>query len=451
MYLLVCRGYNYIMSAAENNIAASGRAGRRYTLIGALAIMLAALCWSIDGLFIRPRFYMFPAELVVFWEHFLGLIVLSPFIFINWYKIKLLSWKSWEALIWISFFGGALGTIMITQAFFAAIDGQISFAAVIILQKLQPIFALLLARILLKEKLPKNFYVWAALAVAASYFIAFGKSGLDLSGFDWRHSAALFSFLAAFAFGSSTVYGKRATNHLDYRAVAALRFALTAVIVLVYALITGAIWQTPSFTPFYWGLFALIVLTSGAGSMFIYYFGLRRVSASACTILELFWPFSALILDYVFNHNYLNLTQTIAFFVLLFAFYKVYMLDRLKTLTFTAKVIGGQGRGHKLGYPTANLDKTDLDIPHGVYIVAVRVKGRDYAGLMHFGFREAFGEPVSLEVLIKDFFEDIYSQELTVTVGRKLREVKKFAGAEELQAAIRDDLRALEGQPAAGS
>ena len=52
-------------------------------LLGSLAIMLAALLWSIDGLFIRPKFYILPAEIVVFLEHFLGFIVLSPFIFIS--------------------------------------------------------------------------------------------------------------------------------------------------------------------------------------------------------------------------------------------------------------------------------------------------------------------------------------------------------------------------------
>ena len=131
----------------------------KYSFYGSLAIVLAAFLWSIDGLFIRPSFYSLPATIVVFWEHFLGFILLSPFIFLNWKKIKNLSKKNWGALIWVSLFGGVIGTVMITKAFFAAIDGETSFATVVILQKLQPIFALILARIILKEKLPKNFYL----------------------------------------------------------------------------------------------------------------------------------------------------------------------------------------------------------------------------------------------------------------------------------------------------
>jgi len=413
-------------------------------LAGALAIMLAALLWSIDGLFIRPQFYALPAELVVFLEHFLGFIVLSPFIFLAWPKIKSLSRKSWLALGWVSLFGGMIGTIFITKAFFAAMDGEISFATVVILQKLQPVFALLLARILLKERLNKKFYIWAAVAIIASYFIAFAKTGLDMSNIDWRHSGAAFAVIAAFAFGSSTVFGKRVANHLDYRAVAALRFGLTSLLVFILVAFNGSLISLNAVSVKQRELLALIVLTSGAGAMFIYYFGLRRVPASAATILEIFWPFSALVLDYVFNHNYLNLPQSIALIVLLIAFFKISVLGRLKKIKFSSRVIKGQGKGKVIGFPTANLDRIDLDMPHGIYAVRVKLRGGNYLGLLHFGFKDIFKEDVSLEVYIKDFSEDIYGADLEIEILEKIREVKKFADSDLLIKAIKDDLKTLE-------
>ena len=412
-------------------------------LAGSLAIMLAALLWSIDGLFIRPQFYTLPAELVVFLEHLLGFIVLSPFIFIAWPKIKSLSTKSWLALGWISLFGGMIGTIFITKAFFAATAGNVSFATVIILQKLQPIFALLLARIILKERLNKNFYGWAAVAIIASYFIAFGQTGLDISHIDWSQSGALFAFIAAFAFGSSTVFGKRAANHLDYKAVAALRFGLTTILMFILVALNGSLLHLGAVSSTQWELLGLIVLTSGAGAMFIYYFGLRRVPASAATILELFWPFSALVLDYVFNHNYLNLIQYLALAVLLVAFFKISVLGRLKKISFSSRVIKGQGKGKAIGFPTANLEKVDLDIPHGIYAVKVKLNGRDYLGLMHFGFKDVFQEDVSLEVFISDFSGDIYGADLAIEVLEKIREVKRFATPDLLAVAIKGDLESL--------
>jgi len=415
----------------------------KQAIIGSLAIMLAALLWSIDGLFIRPKFYVLPADLVVFLEHTLGFIVLCPFVFTNWKNIKLLSKKSWGAIIWVSFFGGALGTIMITKAFFAAMAGATTFATVVILQKLQPFFALILARIILKEKLSKNFYAWTVIAIIASYFIAFAKTGLNISEVNLLHNAAFFAFLAAFAFGSSTVFGKRITNHLDYKAVASLRFGITMVMMLALILVDGAVFSFNQVTSVQWGFLGLIVFTSGAGAMFIYYFGLRRVTASASTILELFWPFSALFLDYVFNKNYLTPVQIVAALALLLAFYKVTTLGKLKDVAFTARVVRGEGRGRGLGYPTANLDKTELDIPHGVYAVEVGVRGKKYSGLMHFGIKEVFNEGASLEVLIKDFSEDIYGQNIDVKVIRKIREVKKFDNSNLLVEQIKKDFSLL--------
>ncbi|MBN2884848.1 EamA family transporter [Patescibacteria group bacterium] len=421
----------------RNNKISSG------TLLGALAIMLAALLWSIDGLFLRPRFYILAPELLVFWEHFLGLAVLSPFLFIFWPKIKAMSRKSWMAILWVSLFGGLIGTIFITKAFFAAFAGEVSFATVVILQKLQPIFALLLARVILKEKLPRQFYFWALLAIVASYFLAFAQNGFSWQAIDWLHNAAGFAIIAAFAFGSSTVFGKRIANHLDYRAVAALRFAFTSLLALLLILPTGVIAETSMISSSQWWFLVLIVLTSGAGAMFIYYFGLRRVSASAATILELFWPFSAIVLDYFFNHNYLNLIQSIAFVLLLIAFIKISLLKRQQKVNFSARVIKGQGKGKSLGFATANLDKVDLDITHGIYAVVITVRGQEYLGLMHFGYKDVFKAEVSLEVLIKDFASDIYGEDVFVKVLKKIREVKKFDNPEELVTAINSDLDVL--------
>ena len=410
---------------------------------GALAIMLAALLWSIDGLFIRPQFYILPASLVVLLEHLLGFIVLSPFVFIYWPKIKALSRKSWLALGWVSLFGGMIGTIFITKAFFSAMDGDVSFATVVILQKLQPIFALLLARLILKERLSKQFYLWALIAIIASYFIAFAKTGLDISGIDWLHSGAVFAAIAAFAFGSSTVFGKRAANHLDYKAVAALRFGLTSLMVLILTIFNGSMMSLGSVSAMQWQLLGLIVLTSGAGAMFIYYFGLRRVPASAATILEIFWPFSALVLDYVFNHNYLNLAQYLALAVLALAFYKISTVGRLKKISFSGTVIKGQGKGKTIGFPTANLDNVDLDMPHGIYAVKIKVRNEDRLGLLHFGFKDVFKEDVSLEVFIKDFSADIYGERLELEILEKIREVRKLASPTLLIEAIKGDIEAL--------
>ncbi len=290
-------------------------------IIGCLAIGLAASMWSMDGLFIRPQFYKFPPALIVFWEHFLGALIMSFFAVKYFQDIRSLQKRDWIAIGWVCLLGGFLGTLFITKAFFAAVHGEVSFATVVVLQKLQPIFAILIARFFLKEKMRKSFYMWATIAVIATYFIAFGKHGLDWTHLDFTHNAAFFALVAAFSFGSSTVFGKRVVSDLDFRAATSLRFTITSLIALIYVIVSGQLGSTAGFSSTNWLFFGLIVFTSGAGAIFIYYFGLKRVPASIATLFELFWPLTAIVLDYVFNGNTFSPKQLLGCFVLLLSLF----------------------------------------------------------------------------------------------------------------------------------
>jgi len=417
---------------------------QKSTWLGAGAIIVAVLLWSMDGVIIRPKLYTLSAGLVVFLEHAFDFIVLAPFIWLGWRRIKNLTTKDWGSLLWICVFGGLIGTIMITKAFFAAVNGEVTFATVILLQKLQPIFALVLARLLLGEKLAAKFYGWAIVAIGAAYALAFGQSGINWSDVLVQNRATLFALLAAFAFGSSTVFGKRIVNHLDFRSVAALRFGITAILALILILINDDIWLVNAVSPLQWRLFGIIVVTSGATALFIYYYGLRRITASAATICELFWPVSAVALDYFINRNTLTPLQIAAGSVLLLAVVLATKEARPGPIKFSATTIPGRGTGRVLGFATANLDKVTLDMEHGVYLVSARFSGQTYRGLLHFGYRETFDLGPSLELYLIDFVGNLYGVTIEVEVIRRIRDVKKFPNAEALQHQIRQDLKELE-------
>lgn len=100
---------------------------------------------------------------------------------------------------------------------------------------------------------------------------------------------------------------------------------------------------------------------------------------------------------------------------------------------FSATVIKGEGRGKELGFPTANLDKTDLTLDYGVYLVKVGINGKKFDGLMHFGPKKTFNDNISAEVFVKDFSGDLYGVILEVEVIKKIREVIKFNSPEDLK------------------
>lgn len=413
-------------------------------LLGAVAIMFAALLWSLDSVFIRPKLYTVSANLVVFLEHALGLIVLSPFIIFNRQKIKALRIRDWGAILWVSLFGGLIGTIFITKAFFAAIGGEVTFATVVVLQKLQPIFALVLARIILGEKLNKKFYGWAILAILAAYTLAFGNLGLGVFDIDLMSNAAVFAILAAFAFGSSTVFGKRIVNHLDFKSATGLRFAVTSVMAFVLILFTNDIAGIKDLSGIHWLLLTIIVFSSGAFAMFVYYFGLKRISASSATIFELFWPFTAVVMDFFLNKNVLSWLEIVASIILLYAFVKVVEVAKIKPIEISASVVSGTGIGKKLGFPTINLDKLDIDIPYGIYLVDADIEGNKVKGLLHYGLKETFSNNLSLELYIKEQLDNIQNKKIKIIVIRKLRNIKKYKTAEELKQKIKEDIKILE-------
>lgn len=107
---------------------------------------------------------------------------------------------------------------------------------------------------------------------------------------------------------------------------------------------------------------------------------------------------------------------------------------------FSAKVIKGEGRGGRLGFPTANLDNLNLPLAYGVYSVKVKFGGRIYRGLMHYGPKKTFGGEMSCEVYLKNFNKNIYGRTLEVEVIKKIRDIKKFAGVEALKKQIKKDL-----------
>jgi len=118
--------------------------------------------------------------------------------------------------------------------------------------------------------------------------------------------------------------------------------------------------------------------------------------------------------------------------------------EKAPKFEFSSKVSGGAGRGKRLGFPTINLDNDKIDINYGVYLVESEINGKIYKGLLHFGQKETFAEPASLELYLKETVPEISDKIIKTKEIKKIREVMKFADAEELKKQMALDLRELE-------
>jgi len=111
------------------------------------------------------------------------------------------------------------------------------------------------------------------------------------------------------------------------------------------------------------------------------------------------------------------------------------------------EVVKGEGRGRKIGYPTANLkivpDK--LLPPFGVYKGFTILKGCRYLCMIYVGKKPTFQGNVSVfEVHILDFSENLYDQTLNIYITGFVRGEKTFPSVDALKQQIQLDIQCVE-------
>ena len=281
-------------------------------------VLLAAMLWATDAPF---RVYLtegLSSNFIVLGEHFIDVLIVLPILVLGWRQLKGLSWREWGAVAIIAIGGSALASVAFTEAFH-----YVNPSVAILLQKLQPLIAIALAAIILKEPLVRKYWLWAALALGGAYLISFPNLVPQLypgEAFNPNVIGVLLALIAAFFWGASTVMGKFVLRTIDFKMMTALRF------VGAFAFLLMLNWQQQSFPAagqFTWtdGLFILIIaIVSGVVSLFIYYKGLETTNASVATLAELGFPMAAIFVNWMFIPNSaLVPMQFVGVAVLLFA------------------------------------------------------------------------------------------------------------------------------------
>ena len=296
---------------------------RKVLNYGPLLIVIAASLWALDGI-IRRSLFSLPSITIVFYEHLFGAIILLPYLIFAFRKEGLTK-KEFFLLLFISMFSGVLGTLWFTTALLKT--NFISFSVVYLIQKLQPIFAISAAAIVLKEKITRSYIKWAVVALVAAYFVTFKNGYVNLATGTGTVIAALYALGAAFAWGSSTAFSKLALVKRPSMYITGLRFLLTSILAFGMVFVMGQSKSIPSPTISQLGRFLLIAVSTGMVSVAIYYRGLKKVQANVSTILELVYPLLAVFIDAVLYKSFLAPTQYLAGGVLLFAIYRISLIQ----------------------------------------------------------------------------------------------------------------------------
>ncbi len=287
---------------------------------GPLLIILAASLWAFDGI-VRRSLFVLPPLQIVFLEHLVGLFFLLPVIL----KLKFVDFKKvWKEVSLVSLFSGLLGTLFFTlalhQVFF------ISFSVVYLLQKLQPLFAIGSAKLLLKEKFSASYWVYAGLALIAAFYVTFPTGSFSVSDGGNNLLAALYALGAAFFWGVSTTFSKKILNQVDHRQATAFRFLGTTVLAGLAVVFFQRSFVLPASAQ--WLSLVFIALSTGMVALYLYYQGLKKTSVKVSTILELVFPMLAIVIDAVVYKTYLVPVQYFFGLVLLFSLARLVKLEQ---------------------------------------------------------------------------------------------------------------------------
>ena len=303
---------------------------------GPFFIALAASLWTTDA-FLRGNLrFDFSAVQVVFLEHFLIILIISPFFVASIPKLLTLRKNELASLLVIGGGGSAFATVLLTLGFFQGFD---YIPLVVLLQQTQPIIAIGLARIILKEKLPKYYLLFAVAAIVGVYMIMFpyltgftgdfGNLISSLSRFGDINGliAGLCGLGAAFLWGCSTVFGRYILSHSDkevtFQEMTIFRFYtgfLCLFIFLVIGVLAGFEAGINVFQLFKSNNFPILLYIAviiGLVSLILYYFGLKRTKASVATLFELAFPLWLFFLIPILNLSQPSIIQYIGAIVLI--------------------------------------------------------------------------------------------------------------------------------------
>ena len=279
--------------------------------LSVLLVAVGAAMWGTDAVLRVPLLKIASPSQIVLLEHLVLLVYSVPAVVLGRKFFRGLGAAQWVALFVIGWGGSAIATLLFTTAF--ALGNP---TVVILLQKTQPLFAIALAGILLRERLGLTYWPCFAVAMVGAYMISFG----NLSPFGDLGSAELLAAAlalgAALLWGSSTVLGRLVLKDMPFYALTGARLLLAAPLLAGIVVAQGSLGGIGAGFASEPGRVVLLALIPGLLALLLYYRGLAGTRASYATLAELAFPATAVILNWTFLGVGLSANQVIGFALL---------------------------------------------------------------------------------------------------------------------------------------
>jgi drug/metabolite transporter (DMT)-like permease len=233
--------------------------------------------WGTDPL-LRKSIRTVPASTIVFGEHVVLVLLTLPLLL----PALRAAWKAGPTYVAAAVVVGAgasgAATILFTQAL------QHSFVSAVVMQKAQPLVAVMGAALILGER-PRPRFGWFLLAGLAGLWLVNQPHPLDPSANGLR--AVLEALGAAVLWGLGTVLGRYLVRRVSFEQILALRFLFGLAASAVAVLALNAEWWAGARAS---GWILSLAVVTGLLALALYYYGLQRTPAVLSSLAELTNP-----------------------------------------------------------------------------------------------------------------------------------------------------------------
>src|SRR5204863_7586455 len=304
---------------------------------GPWLVGLGAALWGTESAWRIPLNNLFDADVIVFWEHVLILLLFLPFLLPRLREIRKIDARSWGYLIFSGFAGSAVGTIFFTLALKY---GNPTVVNVIL--NIQPVISTMGAFLLFGDCLRPRFFLYAGIAIVAGIFVSVAHPTLIGVSFERAglNRGTGYALVCALFWGLSTVAGRGVMIGMPLRLASSLRIVVgltcMPLILLPYGKLHGAaLWPVAAQAHATKAIVWLVLLASISGGipLLIYFEGLRLTHASTAGYFEMMQTLAAVCITWGVFHATLQLHQVFSGLVLVAAVAMVQRVQQIQPRT----------------------------------------------------------------------------------------------------------------------
>jgi len=280
---------------------------KRITAIpGVLLVAFAAAMWGTDPILRKPLSGSTTATTIVFGEHVVLVALTLPLLLPALRAV----WKAGPRYIAASIAVGAgasaIATILFTEALFHG-----DFITPVVLQKIQPLVAVLGAAVILGER-PRPRFAWFLLPALLGFWLVNQPHPLEPTAKGLV--PIIQAVAAAVLWACGTVLGRYLSRELEFQHILSLRFffgliasaiALPVMGVNAYAGAHDSLW------------IAYLAIVTGLVSLAFYYYGLKKTPAVLSSLAELTYPAIAVIAGIYAYNSHLRWSQWVGVFMII--------------------------------------------------------------------------------------------------------------------------------------